>query len=489
MEQPEPQVPHVVFFPFPAHGHIKPMFRLAELLSHANFQVTFLNTQRNHDLLLLSSDIPAFRSRYPNFQLLSYPDKVPLGLDPHRRSEQGFVDLLLSTKAAAKPALSELLEKKTGRRPPTCIIADWAIMCSSAMDVAKEFGNIPVFAFQTACAHYMWMDFHLLKLIEEGEVPLRDKDMDKPVTSISGLGMSVRRRDLSGFARFDTVCKQVIEISTNYGSSAVSQAYGVILNTFDKLEAPVISKLSSFLPFKIYTIGPLHCLLNNYCIKDSNPLHSINVTICKEDTSCITWLDSQPSGSVIFVSFGSLVSLSRSQILEIGQGLLNSCRPFLWVILPNPIVGQQEDDSTPGQILMELENMSKEKGLIVSWAPQEKVLAHPAIGGFLTHSGWNSTMESIYARVPMICWPTEADQLVNSRCVSELWRIGFDMKDTCDRSTVEKLVNDLMEDKRDEIMKSMDKITRQAEESVQEGGSSYCNLQRLITDIRSLIPT
>ncbi|KAK6244984.1 hypothetical protein QUC31_011393 [Theobroma cacao] len=257
MEQPEPQVPHVVFFPFPAHGHIKPMFRLAELLSHANFQVTFLNTQRNHDLLLLSSDIPAFRSRYPNFQLLSYPDKVPLGLEPHRRSEQGFVDLLLSTKAAAKPALSELLEKKTGRRPPTCIIADWAIMCSSAMDVAKEFGNIPVFAFQTACAHYMWMDFHLLKLIEEGEVPLRDKDMDKPVTSISGLGMSVRRRDLSGFAR----------------------------------------------------------------------------------------------------------------------------------------------------------------------------------------------------------------------------------------STVEKLVNDLMEDKRDEIMKSMDKITRQAEESVQEGGSSYCNLQRLITDIRSLIPT
>ncbi|KAK4833704.1 hypothetical protein QYF36_002791 [Acer negundo] len=138
------------------------------------------------------------------------------------------------------------------------------------------------------------------------------------------------------------------------------------------------------------------------------------------------------------VSFRSLVNLTRLQTLEFLHGLVNSGKPFLWVVRPDLIVGES------GIEPMELEIVTKEKGFIVSWAPQEEVLAHPAVGGFLTHSGWNSTLESINAGVPMICWPQIADQQVNSRCVSEVWKIGFDMKDTCDRLTVEKLVRDLI---------------------------------------------
>ncbi|KAK3226256.1 hypothetical protein Dsin_006118 [Dipteronia sinensis] len=148
----------------------------------------------------------------------------------------------------------------------------------------------------------------------------------------------------------------------------------------------------------------------------------------------MTRLDSQPSSSVIYDSLGSIVNASRDQMLEFWHGLVNSGKPFLWVIRPDLIVGESGIDS------MELDMVTKERGFIVSWAPQEEVLTHPAVGGFLTHNGWNSTLESISAGVPMICWPQIADQQVNSMCVSDIWKIRFDMKDTCDRSTVEKLV-------------------------------------------------
>ncbi|XVE96979.1 hypothetical protein REPUB_Repub02eG0270800 [Reevesia pubescens] len=157
---------------------------------------------------------------------------------------------------------------------------------------------------------------------------------------------------------------------------------------------------------------------------------------------------------------------------------------MVWSIVANPFVGHSTQLDCcrrwfkPSHIPTELEEKTKGKGLIVNWAPQEKGLAHPATGGFLTHGKWNSTLESIYAAAPVICWPVITNQQVNSRCVSEIWRIGFDMKDTCDRSIVEKMVRDLLGDKREEIMKSMDKISKQAQDSVLENGSSYSNLEK-----------
>ncbi|KAE8663027.1 hypothetical protein F3Y22_tig00113123pilonHSYRG00094 [Hibiscus syriacus] len=123
--------------------------------------------------------------------------------------------------------------------------------------------------------------------------------------------------------------------------------------------------------------------------------------------------------------------------------------------------------------------------MIVSWAPQEQVLTHRAVGGFLTHGGWNKILESTHTGVPMICWPVISDQQVNSRFVSEVWRVGLDMKDRCERRVVEKMVRDLMEVKIDEIMKVMHGVAEQARKSVEEGGSSYRNLYLLTQDIRS----
>ncbi|KAK3029323.1 hypothetical protein RJ639_038421 [Escallonia herrerae] len=138
------------------------------------------------------------------------------------------------------------------------------------------------------------------------------------------------------------------------------------------------------------------------------------------------------------------------------------------------------------KISAKLLKFTEERGYIVGWAPQEEVLAHPAIGAFLTHSGWNSTLESIAEGVPMVCLPCFLEQQVISRFVSEVWKLGCDMKDTCDRVITEKVVRAVMEVRRDEFMQSADEMKKSARDSACKGGSSYCNLDLLIEDIRSM---
>ncbi|XVF76732.1 hypothetical protein PTKIN_Ptkin13bG0290300 [Pterospermum kingtungense] len=480
MEQSEPRVPHVVFLPFPALGHIKPMLELAQLLSHAGFQVTFINTKHIHQRFLSTGVL----AQYPEFQFLTIPDGLPRD---HPRTGSSLADVLLSQVASIKPALREhllsLCKKNEPWQPASCIIED-GILSSAVIDVAEEF-QIPVFALRTSSACCIWTYFHLPKLIEEGDVPvLQDKDMDKTVTCIPGLENVVRRRDLPGIFRIEKADDPGLEFFINDQTLVMPRAFAVIINTCDALEAPMISKLGSVLT-KIYAVGPLHALSNTR-IKDLTNLASSKSIVFEEDRGCMAWLDSQFPKSVVFVSFGSLIGLTRDNALEFGHGLVNSGKPFLWVIRPDSI----KEEADPSLILGELKDMMEDNpGLIVSWAPQEEVLAHPAIGVFLTHSGWNSTLESIYVGVPMICWPGIGDQQINSRFVSDVWKIGTDMKDTCDRSKIERMVKDLIEDKREEIMKSMDEITRKVQDGVKEGGSSYCNLDKLIEDIRSMLVT
>jgi len=259
---------------------------------------------------------------------------------------------------------------------------------------------------------------------------------------------------------------------------AMTRASGLILNTFDQLEAPIINKLTTVFP-RVYTIGPLHTHVKNQVTK--NPLLSLNVRT--EDKSCITWLDHQKAKSVLYVSFGSVVKLSEEQFLEFWHGLVNSLKPFLWVIRKDLINGEAGfKDCVP----KELELGTKERGLLVQWAPQEEVLAHPAVGGFLTHCGWNSTLECIGEGVPMLCFPLMVDQTINNRCVSEQWGTGLDIDGTFDRLIIEKMVKDVLENRIEGLRDSVDEIAKQARESVKETGSSSHNIERMIKDMMSM---
>ncbi|KAF5182496.1 7-deoxyloganetic acid glucosyltransferase [Thalictrum thalictroides] len=302
---------------------------------------------------------------------------------------------------------------------------------------------------------------------------------NKLITCVPGMESFLRRRDLPSFYRTKELNDPFLKLAVTQTINS-TQASATILNTFEDLEGPILSKMRPHFP-KIYTIGPLHAHLSSRRTNSFAPSDSSN-SLWEIDQSCMTWLDSQQLKSVVYVSFGSMTLMTHKEMMEIWHGLVDSRKRFLWVIRPNSV----KDTDEKNQIPAELTEGTKDRGYMVGWCPQEQVLVHPAVGGFVTHSGWNSTLESIIAGLPMVCWPQMGDQQINSRYVSEVWKIGLDMKDICDRSVVEKMVNDLMENKRDELGRSIDEISHMAKKSVSEGGTSWCSMNELIEDIKSM---
>lgn len=249
---------------------------------------------------------------------------------------------------------------------------------------------------------------------------------------------------------------------------------GVIWNTFEELESSALAKLGQEFSIPIYPIGPFH----KYFLAGSN-----STSLLTPDKSCISWLDTQEHKSVVYVSFGSIVAISEGEFLEIAWGLANSKQPFLWVVRPGIIRGSEWLEPLPSGFL---ENLGG-RGCIVKWAPQEQVLKHPAIGAFWTHCGWNSTLESVCEGVPMICSPCFGDQKVNAKYVSDVWKVGVLLQNKPGRGEIEKTISKLMlGDEANEIRGNILKLKEKANVCLSEGGSSYCFLDRLVSEILSL---
>ncbi|KAL3838471.1 hypothetical protein ACJIZ3_023062 [Penstemon smallii] len=469
MDQKPVPPPHVLIFPLPLQGPVNSMLKFAELLCLSNFHITFVVTDYIYARLQRHSNIQTRFESYPGFQIKTISDGLP---ENHPRGDR-FMELFDSLRTKTKPLFKELvLNSKVN-----CIIADGIL--GFTCDVANEVG-IPIFYVRSISACCLWIFFCLPKLIEAGEFPFIGDDLDALVKSVPGMETFLRRRDLPSFCRSGDLTNPNIQMYKTEHEE-IPRAYGLILNTFEELEGPILSQMRNICP-NIYTIGPLHAHLKTKLAAKATSTPTFSNSLWEEDRTCMKWLDSQPSKSVIYVSFGSLAVMTNEQLMEFWHGLVDSGQRFLWVIRPDSIAGKDWRSQLPVELL----DGTKERGYIVDWAPQEEVLAHPAVGGFLTHNGWNSTLESIYEGVPMICWPYFVDQQVNSRFVDAVWKLGLDMKDTCDRSIIEKRVRDLMEVRKEEFLQRADEMERLAKGCLSEGGSSYSNLELLVKDIESL---
>ncbi|EOY17942.1 UDP-glucosyltransferase family 1 protein [Theobroma cacao] len=466
--------PHILIFPLPIQGPVNAMLKLAELCATAGLKVTFLNSEYNHSRLVRFANIPSRFDKYPGFEFRTISDGLP---GDHSRSGNRFMEIFEAMNIRTKPLLKDMLVEMIP--PVDCIIGDGIL--EFVLDVANELG-IPIINCRTIGACFLWSNYSIPDMIEAGELPIKgSEDMDRPITAVPGMEKFLRCRDLPSFCRASNMSDSTL---LRYGTVTRKSftASGVILNTFEELEGPILSQIRSKCP-NVYTIGPLNehfktrmSLENGVSSQSSNYFWEV-------DRSCMSWLDRQPNQSVVYVSFGSIAVMSDEQIMEFWHGLVNSKRRFLWVVRPDSVAGKGfQGEDTP----KELVEGTKDRGYIVGWAAQEEVLSHRAVGGFLTHSGWNSTMESIVAGVPMLCWPYFADQQLNSRFVGEVWKLGIDMKDVCDRKVVEKMVNDLMVERKDEFVKSAAAMASLAKDCVSVGGPSYCNFDRLIEDIKTI---
>ncbi|KAL4194670.1 hypothetical protein AMTRI_Chr05g60610 [Amborella trichopoda] len=230
-------------------------------------------------------------------------------------------------------------------------------------------------------------------------------DLEVVVDWIPGMP-NIHLRDLPSFIRTTNLNDPMFQFCTVENPKALKFS-AVIINTFEELEKLVLDAMRERICCPIYTIGPF-----------------------------ASFSQFESKGRLNFAV------LTPNQFNEFAWGLANSQRHFIWVIRDNLVIGKS---ATIEKVFVEA---TKERGLILSWCNQMKVLSHHAIGGFLTHNGWKSTIEGICNGVPMLCWPFFADQQINCRYVCKEWGIGMEINPDVKREDVEALVRELWKERR-----------------------------------------
>ncbi|XP_048544775.1 UDP-glycosyltransferase 85A7-like [Triticum urartu] len=471
---------HAMMFPFPCSGHINPTLKLAELLHSRGVHVTFVNTEHNHERLLRTGG--ARLAGRDGFRFESVPDGLD---DADRASPDKTVRLYLSLRRSCGPPLVDLarrLGEQEGVPPVTCVVLSG--LASFVLGVAEELG-VPSFVIWGTSAVGFVCTLRLRQLTQRGYTPLKDESyltngyLDTPIDWIAGMP-TVRLGDISSFVRTVEPNGFGLRVEEEEANSC-ARAQGLILNTFDELEPDVLGALRDEFP-RVYTIGPLAAAMHRRVDHGASGL-----SLWEEDGACMAWLDAQPAaGSVLYVSFGSLAVLSLDQLAEFAWGLAASNRPFLWVVRPGLVAGDRGMEALPADFLAE----TKGRRFIAEWCAQEQVLRHRAVGGFLTHSGWNSTTESIWAGVPMICAPGFADQYINSRYVCGEWGVGLRLDEQLRREQVVAHIEELMGggEKGEEMRRRAAEWKARAEAATAPGGSAYENLDKLVEELRLEVP-
>ncbi|KAH9316399.1 hypothetical protein KI387_025026, partial [Taxus chinensis] len=363
--------------------------------------------------------------------------------------------------------------------PITCIVSDSYMSCTA--EVAANLG-VPRVIFWTCCTANSIAQTNANFLLSQGHIPVKEGDLiskDKLITCLPGKIPPIRPTDIVSFYREQHV-SETIYSAFLYESHMQNIADYILVNTFEELEGGKDAQTGlSINGCPALAIGPVS--LPNF-LEGRNSMYSM----WEEDKTCLQWLDAQPKGSVIYVSFGSIAIKSKKQLHELALGLEGSGYPFLWVLRSDIAEGKS----------MELpegfKERTKDRSLVVSWTKQLEVLSHPSIGGFLTHNGWNSTLEAISMGVPMIGWPYFSDQFINCRFAKDVWKVGLDFEGVdanglklVTKQEVENTLKDLIEGFiGKEMLRNITILKDVAAKAVKPGGTSSTNLDTFVEDMR-----
>ncbi|KAK9742635.1 hypothetical protein RND81_03G187300 [Saponaria officinalis] len=481
---------HAICVPYPAQGHIKPMFQLAKLLHALGFHITFVHTEYNLGRLLRARG-PASGDGLERFKFETIPD----GLPPSDNADvtQDIPSLCHAIMTTFLDPFKKLLRKLinndscSGSPLNTFIISD-SVMAFT-IDAAREVGNVPLVWLWTAsaCGFLGYMQFRTL--LNKGIVPFQDSNfltdgtLNKVIDCAPSSMKNIQLKYIPTFVRTTDINDVMFNFLMHFVETTAKSSAPVLLNTFDAFEHEALHDASELILAPKYTIGPLHLLLNSFPTHNSSASTLGGSNLWKEDSECLRWLDSNRLKSVVYISFGSITTMTNQNLVEFAWGVANSKHNFLWVLRPDLVNG--ENSVIPPEFMSETEG----RGMIISWCDQETVLRHPSIGAFLTHCGWNSTIDTVCGGVPVLCWPFFAEQQTNCWFSCNKWGTGMEIDSDVTRTEVEKQVREVMEgEKGVEMRKNAMEWRSLAEEAVEiTCGSSYLNFDKFIKEVVFLL--
>jgi len=434
----------------PLQGHMSPMLHLATFLHSKGFSITIAHSE-------LHRPDP---SNHPGLTFLPLPDN--LSATPCFANAVQFLQTLNDNcRPHFQEHLVQIINEQKGASEKESLVIIYDDLMYFAGSVAFDLG-LPCIIFRTSSASAFPVFKIIPQLHQEGRFPVQDSMLQEIVSELHPL----RYKDLPFLG---VPWEQALETINITMPKTTPSAF--IWNALEFLESSALTQIHDHYKVPVFSVGPLHKII---------PTPS-GTSFLEEDTSCISWLDKQAPKSVVYVSLGSMANMDEKVSTEMAWGLANSNQPFLWVVRPGSVEGFEWIEFLPEGLATEM----KARGLIVKWAPQKEVLAHSAVGGFWSHCGWNSTLESLSEGVPMLCQPFDLDQKVISRHLSYVWKMGVEI--VVERGEIEGAIKRVLVSKEGEEMKKRAmEIKEKVKVAVKHGGSSQNSLKELVEFILSL---
>ncbi|KAH6767096.1 UDP-glucosyl transferase 73B3 [Perilla frutescens var. hirtella] len=460
---------HVFFLPLMAHGHMIPALDMAKLFSSRGLKTTIISTPSFSDPIRKAQDsgfeVGLITIRFPHQES---------GLPHHIVSlDQVTSDAKLLPKFfKALSLIQDPVEKLIQDLNPDCLVSDMFLPWTA--DSAVKFG-IPRLVFHGTSYFSLCVSEEMRR-----HKPFKNVDSDSEPFIVPNLPHQVKlvKTQVSDYNLQEK--KDDFTMWINQMKDSDARSYGVVVNSFHELEPDYADHYRKVLGRKAWSLGPLSLCSNADEVRG-------------EREQCLAWMDSKKANSVVYMCFGTMAKFTPAQLTEIANGLDESGQDFIWV------VRKGKEDENEEWMPPRFEERIQGRGMIIrGWAPQLAILDHPALGAFVTHCGWNSTLEGVCAGVPMVTWPLFAEQFFNEKLVTEVLRIGVSVgnkkwqrgaNEGVGGDAVAKAVRLVMVGEyAAEMRRRAANYKRMAKEAVEEGGSSYNDLTALIQDLSTYVP-
>nr|XP_043632150.1 UDP-glycosyltransferase 88B1-like [Erigeron canadensis] len=460
----------VVLYPSPGIGHLVSMVELGKLINtrHPSLSVTILIIPAPFETGSTDECITSVSVSTPAITFHHLP---AIALPPDFSSE--FIDLAFGLPELYNPTVHNTLAAISETSTIKAVILDF--FSNAAFRVSKLGLKIPTYYFYTSGASGLCSFLYFTTIHKTTTKSFKDVDIFFDIPGVPPIHSSDMPSDM--FDRETNSYKNFIDTSANMAKSS-----GIIANSFAGLEERAVKALrdGNCIPDgptpPIYLIGPL--------IAGGNQVDP-------NENECLRWLNSQPAKSVVFLCFGSMGVFKKPQLKEMAIGLEKSRLRFLWVVRNPP--PEDENERTSSAKDFSLEDIlpqgflarTVDKGLVVkNWAPQPAILSHDSVGGFVSHCGWNSSLEAVVAGVPMVAWPLYAEQKMNKVYLVQEIKVALSLKMSTEgfvtAEAVEETVKVLMQGEQGAVVRQrVSQMSKRAKATLEDGGSSRVEFNKL----------